>query len=689
MDRRYFLKRSLTACGVLAMPSRGRAANGSSAADKFNIQYLRQDVPHFEIPPYRGKTYDDRVPDTLDLTERLKLGIHGLTGITDPRADYEIYWLADFFRNPPVVAHDFSDWVQIQEGLMEALPLLRNATGDALNSHVDPVWIGSMLKSVGPDGLIYVPLNGRPWGRIKASGVKPVWRADGSKTTFDDATVSQFTNAASCGRGIAAMTLYYLRDRDPMWRTRIESAIRRLAQLTIDRGDWCYFPPGVFEPNAKPDPRAEVPRGSLWGTTCNARVIQSLAQYYRAAAYEPALDLARKLVPYTRYHGEIFDSEGRWLLDPELKGKVWKFRGVEKSAGGRIAGGNLGEQLRQGTVDYNVEGLTLGGQSHGHSIALLSVLDYALASGDKDSLAFVKASFEWLRNPGPAYGVSTLVGWFPEWYVPDFPACESCTLGDFCGLAVKLSEAGVGDYWDDVDRCVRNHFAEAQLTSADWVYRMAKHQAAKPVAFNETADHAPEKNMGAWSGWGGANEWATWVGIQHCCTGNAARGLYYVWEHILDHKDDELTVNLLLNRASPWADVYSYVPHQGRVELIMKEPCRSVRVRVPEWVAAGNPSMACRVNGTSRSLHWGKRYVNVGASHLGDRIVVTFPIPERTVREKIGAGTYTLVLRGNTVLSINPAGTNGALYQGREKYRTREAAWRHVTRFVAAETIDW
>jgi hypothetical protein len=46
-------------------------------------------------------------------------------------------------------------------------------------------------------------------------------------------------------------------------------------------------------------------------------------------------------------------------------------------------------------------------------------------------------------------------------------------------------------------------------------------------------------------------------------------------------------------------------------------------------------------------------------------------------------------MKGNTVVSIDPAGKNGPLYQGREKYRTSEVAWRHVKRFVPDETIEW
>jgi hypothetical protein len=262
-------------------------------------------------------------------------------------------------------------------------------------------------------------------------------------------------------------------------------------------------------------------------------------------------------------------------------------------------------------------------------------------------------------------------------------------LGDICGIAIKLSEAGAGDYWDDVDRCVRNHFNEAQLRSVDWIYRMAEHEPHKPVESNEIADQAPEKNVGAWAGWAGVNEWAVYRGIQHCCTGNAARGLYYVWEHMIDHNKGELRVNLLMNRASRWADVYSYVPYQGRVDLKVKEPCREVLVRAPEWVESNSPRMQCEVNGASRSLHWEGRYVSAGTAKPGDVVSLTFPIEERTVKEKIGPETYTLVIKGNTVVSIDPAGKNGPLYRGREKYRTSEVPWRQVNRFVPEQIIEW
>ena len=76
------------------------------------------------------------------------------------------------------------------------------------------------------------------------------------------------------------------------------------------------------------------------------------------------------------------------------------------------------------------------------------------------------------------------------------------------GIAAKLTRAGVGDYWDDIDRWARNQFAENQLTEGEWIYRLAESMPKKPVAFNETAEHVVKRNMGGFAGWASGNEWA-------------------------------------------------------------------------------------------------------------------------------------------------------------------------------------
>jgi DUF1680 family protein len=194
--------------------------------------------------------------------------------------------------------------------------------------------------------------------------------------------------------------------------------------------------------------------------------------------------------------------------------------------------------------------------------------------------------------------------------------------------------------------------------------------------------------LGGFTGFASGNEWVLHDGPGACCTGNSTRALYYVWENIVEAKGDEFQVNMLLNRASACADVYSFIPYQGRVNVKMKKSCRTVRLRVPEWVESGSPQVICKVNGSPRELAWEGRYVNVGAGRPGETIDLAFPIATRTVKETIGTVRYTLEIKGNTVVSIDPPGKNCSLYQ-RKQYRSDQVSWRKAQRFVSDDQIVW
>jgi len=80
--------------------------------------------------------------------------------------------------------------------------------------------------------------------------------------------------------------------------------------------------------------------------------------------------------------------------------------------------------------------------------------------------------------------------------------------------------------------------------------------------------------------------------------------------------------------------------------------------------------------------------VKVGKAKSGDIVAVSFPIWERTVKEMIGGVLYTLIIKGNTVVSIDPPGKNCPLYH-RAHYRENQARWRKIKRFVSEEQIRW
>ena len=538
---------------------------------------------------------------------------------------------------------------------MEVLPLTRLASGSDLNLHVERRWMETMLQMQGPDGLLYSPKEGRPWWRISCHGPEPPGE--------------HYYPLYGGGRTLNAITVYYQLTTDSVWREVGQRFVDGMARLAIDRGDYASFawiqygPGGVLPPNV--DPR--YPPGysmALW-TSPN---ITALAQFYRVAGYEPALALARKLARWTVDHGNPFGADGRFLHEP-IEGEVH----TDGAAAATL-----------GTRSY--------AHFHGHTIILLALLEYGLKAGDREILDFVLRGYRYGRANG-----EPLLGYFPEMLDrPDFEDCETCCTADMVTLALKLSAAGLGDYWDDADRWIRNQLVENQMTRADWAERMWETGPAhlrdwdiKPSQLDpsyQNTDRVLERNVGGFAAHATANDFSTGkTAITACCTGNGARTLYQAWEHILDYADGQLKVHLLLNRASTWADVDSYIPYEGRVDVRVKQDC-DLSVRIPEWVKP--EEVACRVDDVERPLGWKGRYAQVG--HVGESHVaaLTFPVAERVDRVYIQKQRYTLTRKGNEVVSIHPGGQYLPLYQ-RDHYRHRDVRWRRIERFVPEKSLYW
>jgi hypothetical protein len=606
------------------------------------------------VPPYEGQRYEATVPDTLDIHERAALAVNGLTGPLDPEKDHMLYFNADFRTNPPVMWHRGSDICVVK--FEEALPLMRLISGSRLNDHVDPVWMANALRQIGPDGLVYWPLlpwvSTPDWGRHYVSENPP-------RPTEDYYALPLFT-----GRRIGAMTVYLLRDPAGPWDAEIRKIVDGLRSIAIDKGDYAYFPQGEFYRNRPRVRDAAMPVG-IWSSLVGW-TIQGLAQYHRASAYEPAIKLAGQLARYLVYHGRYYGAKGQFL--PNYAGEDGGR--VPDKAG--VPGFDPGPAAWKQYIHFQ----------H-HMVPLLGTLDHALAVGDRNLAEFVREAFQWAKTKG-----NTLVGYFPENIDrPDVQTSELCEVAGMIGLALKLSAAGLGDYWDDADRWIRNQFAEGQLLRADWAYRIGAGGKKMPDAsfdpLVQCCDRVPERNLGAFAGWPTANDWG-W-GIMHCCTGNATRALFYIWEHILTHQQGQLHVNLLLNRASPWADVDSHIPYSGRVDVKVKQPVE-LFVRIPEWVMP--EKVRCLVAGEGRPLRFRGRYAQVGAVKAGETATLIFPIAERTDVVSIEKHRYTLIRKGNDVVHVDPPGATYPLYQ-RAHYRENQARWKKVTRFVANQQLVW
>ncbi len=589
------------------------------------IEYIREEIPEFSLPEYRGASYEDLIPDTLDLQDRASLAINGITGPTDVEKDYEIYWIVSLYRNPPSMTHRIHDHVQFK--FFEGAPLLRTMTGSAHNHHVDRRWYEPLLHMQGRDGSFYWTKDKRPWSHMPF---------------FDIETESKhYAIPVMEGPQIGAAALLYKLTDDPVWRECAERAAAGIMDRCLPCDDHMYLPDIIHAPDTPVDPQA--PKVTYNGEmACNEGWYgQALLQVFNSTGNERALDVGGRLIKGSAFNSVAFDPE---------------------------------------TADF-----TGSKHFHSHTRVLLALAEYAQITGDRQSWEFVEKAYEC----GKEYGQS-LIGYFPEFIKEKHRStCELCEVAEMIALAVKMSQSGHADCWDDADRWVRNHFAEGQLTDTSWIHRMVNRSPAMmptepidPVA--QSVDQVPERNLGAFGGWLTGNEWGR--NIMHCCTGNAIRTLYYVWEGVIDCENGELRVNLLLNRASPWADVDSHIPYTGQVDIKVKQALEKVWIRIPEWVAP--EETVCRVEGGPKRLDWRGKYCSAGSARPGETISVSFPIETRDERVWVEKEALTYTFKGNDVIGVDPPGVSGPLYR-REHYRQDVTRWKRVTRFVPEKDIRW
>jgi DUF1680 family protein len=121
------------------------------------------------------------------------------------------------------------------------------------------------------------------------------------------------------------------------------------------------------------------------------------------------------------------------------------------------------------------------------------------------------------------------------------------------------------------------------------------------------------------------------------------------------------------------------------VEITVKRS-GELAVRIPEWVQPAE--VLVEVEDAIRQVSWTGRYAEIGNVQPGDRVILCFPITERTDIVFVQKKKYNLVRRGNEAVAIYPRGKYYPFYQ-RDEYRSGEPRWRRVMRFVSGEEIHW
>ncbi len=612
-----------------------------------------------------GQHYEAEIPDTLDLADRARIAINGLTRAVDPEHDYEHYFLILFMKDPPEMWHTGSgDMSCCNPKWSESLPMMRIMSGSEFNVAVEQKMMDAMVDMIDADGLYSVP----PAKDHEAEPWRPV----------NGPSICAFGN----GRMMLAMIAWYERSKDPIWLERIRKMGQGLSKTAVHKNGYAFFPCM----GGSGDEAEEKILNSFDGPVCQGQPIRALARYYQLSGDKEALHFAGELVNFCM-------KEKLWT---DRDHKEWKW--INSAEHGHYQG-----------------------QPHSYTLTLRGILEYAYVTNDTTLKEFVKNGYEWQRS----WGISE-IGCFGDHVWGG--NTEPCLIADMTALAIRLSDYGVGDYWDDVDQYVRNHLTEAQLLRADLLQKVSqgsskypdawKKYPAGPMGMQGVADIgigddgipwtplmqqrefksvAPERpdtkdviprSIGLMGGMIEVTTMAyTFEG--GCCSGNGTQAMYYAWHSTVRFKDAVATVNLLLNRASPWMDVSSYLPYQGRVVLTNKQ-ARRAAVRIPRWV--DREAIQTRVNGKSAATSWIGNYLVADGLRPNDVIVLDFPVVERVAKYTMAFDrNYTFQFKGSTVVDVSPRDTNPTGYPVylRDQFQQQKAPMKNVAQYVAPVILNF
>jgi len=616
----------------------------------------------------KGERYEVVVPDTLDLADRARLALGGLGGTIDPDCHHNMFFWVRFCRRPPVMEH-FSADVTCDPKFAESFPMMRLMCGDDLHADIESAQRVELLSRLSSDDGLYYNLADpdRPW----RSSYQPVF--DGELSSEDTA------NVGGNGRMLRALVTWRENERNTDYDEHIRALVRGLARIAIERDDYAYYPDcRLGEPFSRPrsgwpstrEPQSETEGAEGSVVAYHGHQIQGLMRWYAVSGDPAALELARKLT--------------RFCALPKFWGGVVDLGGNREGFPGHVAPGRpdppgiAGHEQGHWYTHFHARGIGLRG-----------ILEYARLVQDQRLLEFVRRAYEFTLSMGIGR-----VGWVDCWPgTGDRGQVEGCALGDLVALGIRLSDAGMGDYWDDVDAVVRNHLIEGQLVRADLLERVSAAGEAVPVTPSKRvcAENVIARALGNFAGSSTpADIPEPWV--MQCCTGNGTQGLYYAWEGIVRGDGDGAQVNLLLNRASRWLDIDSHLPYEGKVEILVKK-ARRLAVRIPCWVE--RRKVLTSVNGVIRQVPWVGNYVTLGELKPGDRLTLEFPVPETSASYTIAANipgqeqVYEFEFRGSTAIDVSPhddSATSIPLYR-RDHMRAGKAPAKRVTRFVADRPI--
>jgi len=555
-------------------------------------------------------TSDFAVPDTYELQDAARLATMSMLARMDLQRHGQPFFRIFPFANPPRAEHEKWDDGDMTGRYTEALIMARRMTGTPMDprENILHAYLASLFDPA--DGLCYT--QGTDWTPRRAC-------------LFSQSTA------------MLGLLAWHRQTGSPEARRLLDRHFKGLRRLAVDRGDWAYFPKYEFDGRQFVD----EPKGKDAPPWYGGRLILPLVEYWQLSGRDDVRVFLEKLIRYVtqvsnfiKPDGEVERGEGWW--------------------------GHL-----HGTMD-----MTAG------------IAEFGRLADRPELVAWARRVYEWIGRTH-----TTRYGWVAD--VSGGRICESCAIASRIRLGLALYRAGAADPFGEIDRHIRNHLLESQFVNLDFLAPLAPQT---PRTGKTVFAGIDRMIRGTFQCWGTANDLIGNDDIEGCGAGGGVQGLALAWDAQSEWRNvpggKELRVHLLFNRAvrgpaeavrandySPLpgapiaAQVWSWLPYEGRVCVIAYQPLARLALRLPD---GADPSVTrVRRSGPGTSISHGSatvlegQYVIISDISAGERTEFVFGLKEYETTETAAGVRYRAHWKGSTVVGLEPKGTRVPLYTHR------------------------
>ena len=461
----------------------------------------------------------------------------------------------------------------------------------------------------------------------------------------------------------------------------IEKGMRaRILKYVRDDG-LAWVPPGHFmegEVYGGAKPQGEV--ASTWAT---AKIIRSLSETHARTGDRAAIEQARRmflgLAKLADWKGgrAIFEGgsggwkDGKWLKVQQPTAAVeqivryWEVSGDREALDFAVA---LTEGLMATGPQLKIEP---SGKFDGHMHSTLhgvwGVAHLGVAIGQPRYIEWAKRIYDYATTQGLGTGWLAAATWNSEVKL----LSEMCATSDLVSLASWIGRGGYPEYFDHVEKYVRNTLVPSQFSmTPEYVALYRKTNAARGSREIEKGLRRMQDFEGGFVAAPAPNSWINWLPkepqangermqIFGCCVPEAMRAVHTAWSTVTTTAGDAVLVNTSFNRDSAEATVVSFLPGEPRLTVKAKRAADYL-LRVPSW--APRDDVHVYRDGREVELKWagpGLAYVQFPAARAGEELTIRYALAQ--FRQKVTFAhaqrpdlRFDLDWSGNSVVSISP-----------------------------------